>query len=399
MPSDGGTSFEESGNGAPNTEWLELLEAARERRKEGNVRSAENYYRLVLRKNPRLVEALTELCVLLLEQRRETDAEKIGKELLKHKGGKSLTWARLRSQLREEYVERSKPSISAAEPSRGLSPPSDVVEDEETTSVRDEADSGSPIESGAPFKHEQWMVSGSQQVRGSPTTSAREGYIGHPSGENSTGEQQAWFLFATALIREGKFLDAERVIQNALHDDNDNIEALVLLGEVLYQQDMHTRALDPLNRVIASDMDNVRASYLLGSCYLKMGEYEKASRWLRKVTVTEPSCIDAWVKLGVSLFKQGVYGHAQEMFQRALHIRNEDPYLITYLGMALRKQGDHAGAEIAFRKAISTDPDYAPAWDQLGFSLIAIGRVQEGQQLRNRARSIAHRTGTKLSLD
>jgi Flp pilus assembly protein TadD len=82
-----------------------ILENPRLSWESGDLKKAESEYRLALIEYPEYLEAWTELCILLLQQRRETDAERAGKHVLKLRDEKNLTWAKLRSELRTKHVD------------------------------------------------------------------------------------------------------------------------------------------------------------------------------------------------------------------------------------------------------------------------------------------------------
>ncbi len=384
--------------------WQIWLDAARQSKRNGKLSEAEACYKLVVEHNPRSIEAWTELCVLLLEQRKETEAERVGKKLLKLTGGKGLSWARLRGQLREKYIGNEPSASEKGTTEKPATQESEETEQESSMSYpsrkahtkierepfpelrkRDQPVKSSPARSSKKVMHEKQ----SQEVRHSAA-----GDIG---STEKTADQ--WLSFAKLYAKQGKYPDAERALRSALKMDPDNTEAIQLLAEILHKVEKYEEATDVLLEVLEFDPVNTRTLYLLGTSYMKLRKYREASEVLYRCVVLDERYIDAWAELGISLSKQGRYEQSQKTLLRAIRERKKDPRLLTYYGVSLRETGKLARAENVYRMAIAADPEFAPAWEELARVLSLQGKQTSAREAKTRARAIAIRKGGSVNLE
>ncbi|MFW9978961.1 MAG: tetratricopeptide repeat protein [Candidatus Thorarchaeota archaeon] len=418
MGSEEQSQTEEKGRVEESERWQVWLDAARLSKKNGKLHEAEAGYRLVIELNPRSIEGFTELCALLLQQRRETEAEIIGKQLIKLTGGKGLSWSRLRGQLREKYIDREaavKIEEQSKEPSKVHK--EDKI-DKREPSMSYPSQQAHTMHEKQPFP--EWKKMGSPELMADkrpsstrtspeprkpksqrpqsqqpPRQKEKSASLADTSGRTST----EWLEFAQLYSKQGKYPDAERALRSALTLDSANKAALLLLAEVLYKREKFEEAVDIFDEVIVFDPRNARNHYLLGMCHMSLNNYWEASQAFYKCVALNERFIDAWAELGIALSKQGRHAQAQKAFLRALKERRSNPRLLSFYGLSLLEEGKLDRAENVLRMAIGANPDFAPAWEQLSRVLTLEGKHELANQAKLKARTIASRTQSSVLLE
>ncbi len=84
------------------------------------------------------------------------------------------------------------------------------------------------------------------------------------------------FLLGYFWFAKQNFPEAEKYLVEAVGRDNQNVQALTLLGRVRLLRDDEEGARRPLEQAVAADPEYWLAHSLLGQTYLKLRDYEKA---------------------------------------------------------------------------------------------------------------------------
>jgi tetratricopeptide (TPR) repeat protein len=114
---------------------------------------------------------------------------------------------------------------------------------------------------------------------------------------------------------------------------------------------------------------------LLGLAHQRLGHAAEAAQWLAKA-------LDAWPDGGL-IHNRKMHLHdrlAGELLRReadALLKSTDGPAAHNYAGLALRAKPDLDGAVAEFRKATKLDPEFAPAYYNLGCALDEQGKLHE----------------------
>ncbi|MCK5150895.1 MAG: tetratricopeptide repeat protein [Candidatus Thorarchaeota archaeon] len=351
-----------------------MLEAARQSWDAEDLKKAESGYRLVIEESPDNLEAWTELCILLLQQRRETDAEKAGKQVLKIRGEKGHTWARLRGELRSKHVDKKTPRTSSTRSVKTKTDliKTDVIAEEKPTDTKQPA----------PTKH---LIKDTQKPPRRKTTQPVRSQKPRGSQERNADN---WYEFGNLYLKQKKYPDAIRAFKKSIELEPRHLDAHLLLGQTLYDQEAYTEAISILQRLLVEDAENSRGWYLLGIAHLKLGKAWDASQALYECIKIDENHIDAWVNLGAALAKQGRHVQAQKAMRRALKHRRKDPDLLFEYAKSLKAEGKLARSENVLRMTVGVDPKSIKAWNLLGDVLMTLGKVSEARRVKGHARSI-----------
>ncbi len=393
--------------------WKVFLSSARSSRENGELKEAEEAYMQAVKINPDCAEAWTELCVLLLQERRETDAERVGKQLMKVHGQKGLTWAQLRSDLRHQYVDRApaprEPQETAQDQADKSAFSPTYLKASSTRLPRSspkgsEETLASPVAKAEPEKQIAELTNPppnrTEQADISEDTYRSTPSRGTPAAHISETMSMAnWISTGKAYAKEHKYEDAEHAFRKCLEIEPNSVEASALLADTLINLREYAEARDGLLKAKELDPENSQVLYLLGLSYSKLNENLEASRAFYECVSIDKNNDDAWGELGVVYVRQSKHVQAQKALLKALKLRRSDPRLLTYYGISLGQEGKYDRAENVFRMAINANPNFPPAWNELSKVLKAQGKTEAGRTAAERARTLATRLGIPLALE
>ncbi|MBA2963715.1 MULTISPECIES: tetratricopeptide repeat protein [Ramlibacter] len=218
---------------------------------------------------------------------------------------------------------------------------------------------------------------------------------------------------ADALLRAGRFQEAQGAFRQALAQDPPSLDArlglsqaclgagdvalatawlsdacrlaprrpepLVRLAELLLGQQQFAQALPLYQRLYHDIGARDRATLLhYGFCLEQVGEVEEAIVLYREAVGREPGFVEAQVDLAGVLWRVGDYQGALAHAQAAVALAPDHPYAVRILGTALLNLGRLDEAETVLRRALVLKPDLALAQVDLAFTLLLAGRMPEG---------------------
>jgi len=116
----------------------------------------------------------------------------------------------------------------------------------------------------------------------------------------------------------------------------------------------------------------------IGLCYLRQGMLDQAADEFRSALKLEPLYLPSLNNLGSVMYRQRHYDEAVVFYQQALSLaHNEDAEIHTNLANVLRDKGDYPAALEHYHESIRLQPDFAPAYNNLGLTLFRMHRYRE----------------------
>jgi tetratricopeptide (TPR) repeat protein len=209
---------------------------------------------------------------------------------------------------------------------------------------------------------------------------------------------------AMEMHRTGQLGPAAHLYQQVLAREQENADALHLLGVLHHQQGEHARAVEKIGRAVALQ-PNVPAFHAnLAEAYRALGQFDRAAGCCRVALRLWPDYPEALCNLGLALQGQGRHAEAAEHFRSTVQLRPDFATAHNNLGLALRevKQFDEALAH--FRRAVELAPDSATFRTNLGQMLVDTGKpdealphCQEAVRLQPDVAVMYHNLGTRLA--
>jgi Tfp pilus assembly protein PilF/ADP-heptose:LPS heptosyltransferase len=204
---------------------------------------------------------------------------------------------------------------------------------------------------------------------------------------------------AFALLQAGNLGEAEAALRAILAGKPDAVDALHLLGCVLFQAGRQEEGLDLVERTLARDPSNpgfvanaasmrrVRANALndAGVALLREGRSDDALRAFDAAHVLDPRNADALNNRGIALQRRGELDAAAASYARAIEARPGFAQASLNWGNALKDAGDLEGARERYRNAAAQMPGLAQAWVNLGSIALALADRDEARASYRRA--------------
>jgi len=182
---------------------------------------------------------------------------------------------------------------------------------------------------------------------------------------------------AIEMHRSGQLGPASQLYQRVLAREQENPEALHLLGVLHHQQGNHPRAVELIGRAVALRPNSHIYHANLAEAYRALGDLERAVGCCRAALAIWPDYPEALCNLGAALQGLGQSAEAVERLLRALELRPDFVVAHSNLGIALRDLGRKDEALEHFRRAVELDPRFAPAQTNLGQTLLDRGQAEE----------------------
>ncbi|MCA9484760.1 MAG: tetratricopeptide repeat protein [Nitrospina sp.] len=184
---------------------------------------------------------------------------------------------------------------------------------------------------------------------------------------------------ALRLHQGGQYKEAEQLYRGLLQHNPNRLEALHLLGVLLYLQGKNEEGNDLMRRALEVAPDFAEAHLLLGNGLHRTGQTGNAAASWRKALDLQPHHAQANANLGRALLEQGELAEAESCLRLAL---TADPSKLKTrcdLGLLLKRQGKTEAAIAEFRQALAANPEYFAARSHLAHTLMDLDRLQEAE--------------------
>jgi tetratricopeptide (TPR) repeat protein len=182
---------------------------------------------------------------------------------------------------------------------------------------------------------------------------------------------------AIEMHRTGQLGPAAQLYQNVLVREQENADALHLLGVLRHQQGDHAAAVDLMRRAIALRPSVPAFHANLAEAYRALRQFDRAAGSCRMALRLWPDYPEALCNLGLALQGQGRLDEAVGHFRHALQLRPGFAAGHNGLGTLLRELGKLDEALEHFRQAVEHDPGLATARSNFGQLLLDGGRAEE----------------------
>jgi predicted O-linked N-acetylglucosamine transferase (SPINDLY family) len=196
--------------------------------------------------------------------------------------------------------------------------------------------------------------------------------------------------------RAGRWTEAEQVCREILERDNDDPEALHLLGTLAGQQGRLEQAVDWISRAIALRPDVAEYHNNLGLSLRALGRGEEAILACRRAIALKPDFAKAYLSLGVLLAEKGAIVEAIDVFQQATRRAPGDPEAWFNLGVASGSAGKVAESIAAYQRAVRIRPEFLPALHGLREAFQSSGQFEAARDVAAQA---AHHASINAAMD
>ena len=173
-------------------------------------------------------------------------------------------------------------------------------------------------------------------------------------------------LFKGLIVRDFKKDTARALqfIQAAIELDQDNVDALDVMGVMLTQQN-DTLAPFYFRRILEKQPNRADVHYKLGVYYMQQDEINRAIESYTRAIKLDPTDADSYYNLGFIFIQLKDYREAKKYFSQAIAVRPTSYKSYYGRGYSHEMLGDVINAAKDYRKALEVLPMYTPAREGL----------------------------------
>jgi tetratricopeptide (TPR) repeat protein len=189
----------------------------------------------------------------------------------------------------------------------------------------------------------------------------------------------AWghYMLALSAWKSGDSQTAEAAFEKALSIDPGHMKSLVNLSRVFIEQKRYDEAIDRLTRAGEIDSESAEVQRLLGRVYHSQRRTDEAVQAYRRAVELNEGDVWSMNNLGLMLIEANRAGEALPLLEKAVEVRKNVPEFHNNLGMALEHTGRFKAAASAYSNALSANPGYARAKQNLARVQAVTGGPEE----------------------
>ncbi|MFU8830625.1 MAG: tetratricopeptide repeat protein [Wenzhouxiangella sp.] len=191
---------------------------------------------------------------------------------------------------------------------------------------------------------------------------------------------QLLMMLGLCLRGRGNIDDAVVYLQQASDLATEDSEPHLYLARALLDKGDDDAAVEAIKQCLAISPNHVEARTLLGQIDLRAGRPAAAMNSLRAALRVEPGHIPALAALAMALLESGRTDEARQHARQAVEAAPDDVHAQTAMARVYQALGHHAFAEQCMRNVIRLQPGSAEAWSALGGILAQGKQHQEAAQ-------------------
>jgi tetratricopeptide (TPR) repeat protein len=174
------------------------------------------------------------------------------------------------------------------------------------------------------------------------------------------------YMLGLSAWKSGDLPKSEQAFEKALSIDPHHVKSLVNLSRVFIDQKRHDEAVDRLTRASEIEPESAEVHRLLGRTYHTQRKTDEAVAAYRQAIDLDER--DAWSmnNLGLLLLETKRADQALPLLTSAVELRKDVAEFHNNLGMALEHTGRFRAAATAYGEALTIDPRYEKAKQNLG---------------------------------
>ncbi|NWF75473.1 MAG: tetratricopeptide repeat protein, partial [Nitrospirae bacterium] len=166
-------------------------------------------------------------------------------------------------------------------------------------------------------------------------------------------------------------------LQKAIETCKDNLEILLLLGEIAYRKEDYQSAEEILRQTISYNPDSAELYNNLGLILDRRGKFEEAIQSFKKAIEIDPEIADVHYNLGNVFKVKGELDDAITQYQIAIQQKPDLVDAYNNLGIVLQEKKNYDESIIYYQKAIQLDQHFAMAYFNLGTVLQLQQKIDE----------------------
>jgi tetratricopeptide (TPR) repeat protein len=190
--------------------------------------------------------------------------------------------------------------------------------------------------------------------------------------------EEAHYNLANALIEQGKVAEAINHYYEALRVRPDFVEVHISLGNILAAQGKYDEAVIHYSKALQIAPDSAEVHNNLGAALIREGKIDAGVVHFSEALRIRPDYVDAQNNLkNVLEAQERITDKAIKKIQESLNTAQENPALYYQLGNLYRKKGKLNEAIDQYKKAVSIQPQFTEALNNLAAAYFTTGEYNK----------------------
>ena len=182
---------------------------------------------------------------------------------------------------------------------------------------------------------------------------------------------------STQYIEQGRFIDAENILNSLLINDAHNFDALYIKGVLCGMLSRHIECKNNLLKAEKINPNHPFLQYNLAKALSELGEDGLAIKHHERVVGLMPTNPDAWFNYGKCLFNLNIFDDSLKAYNSAIKLKHDFADAYFNRGIVLNELKHDEEALKSYSKAIELKSDYAEAYSNLGVTYFKLNRIEE----------------------
>jgi len=208
------------------------------------------------------------------------------------------------------------------------------------------------------------------------------------NNQNTREQSQLIIQNGLTLLQQGKLEEANALFLHAHQLDQNNTEALNLLGILSYQKQDYQNALDFLNQANQLAPNSAQTLSNLGLVHNALLEYSEALQFFNLAIQRDPNIPETHNNRGNALKGLQKNNEANQAYEIAIALRPNYAEALSNQGVLLLEGGMANKAISLFEKSLQANPNFAIAYNNLGNAFTEIENYDDAFQCFERALQI-----------
>lgn len=186
-------------------------------------------------------------------------------------------------------------------------------------------------------------------------------------------------FLADAYLDYYKSIQALETMETAANLFPTRIPTLLKLSEFQLLLKKYEDSIKTIHTILGIDPLNANAFLMYGMNYKEMGREQDALLYFQKAVENDPSIVDAWINLGQinAKLKNPI---AAQYFESAVEANPKSVEALHAKADFLREENKLGDAISAYRKVIKVDPQYDPAFFNMGLIYLDLDSIDKARE-------------------
>jgi tetratricopeptide (TPR) repeat protein len=252
---------------------------------------------------------------------------------------------------------------------------------------------------------EKTLVEAKEQLKDNPAAYRMLGdyYLGR--GENTKAlaefsalasqhpkDRQVRKTYIQLLVLNHRVDEAASLTDDLLKSNPEDVEGLVLKGEIQLQQGKVDDSIQTLQKALHASSDNAFAHFQLGLALRQKGKPQEGESQLREAVRLSPGLYEAWRALGEIDAQRGDWSGLHNIAVELKKIAPRAPEGYLFDAIARVNQNEAASAEADLEQLVNIAPDKSLGYEKLGQLRVMQKRLKDAETFYRQA--LSHEPGS-----